>query len=61
MAYGRTNVVQSPKDVFQRLKFEGKCLKFRRAIIAKFQAPRFENSEPEKVQFHNPAAILHRH
>ena len=26
-----------------------------RAIFAKFQAPKFENSEPEKMQFHTPS------
>ena len=26
-----------------------------RAIFAKFQAPKFENSEPEKLQFHTPS------
>ena len=34
------------------------CLLFRpleRAIFTKFQAPKFENSEPEKMQFHTPS------
>ena len=26
-----------------------------KAILAKFQAPKFENSEPEKMQFHTPS------
>ena len=26
-----------------------------RAIVAKFQAPKFEKSEPEKMQFHTPS------
>ena len=27
------------------------------AIFAKFQAPKFENSEPEKMQFHTPTRL----
>ena len=49
-------IFQSPKNIFQRPKFPGNSLKFReRAIFAKFQAPNFENSEPEKMQFHTPS------
>ena len=29
-----------------------------RAIFAKFQAPKFENSEPEKMQFHTPSRSI---
>ena len=50
-------IFQSPKNIFQRPKFLGKSLKFRRKsdFFAKFQAPKFENSEPEKMQFHTPS------
>ena len=45
-------IFQSPK----RPKFAGKSLKFRRkSDFAKFQAPKFEISEPEKMQFHTPS------
>ena len=34
---------------------ENPCNSAERAISAKFQAPKFENSEPEKKQFHTPS------
>ena len=55
MPYGMA-IFQSPKNIFQRPKFPGKCQKFRRkSDFAKFQAPKFENSEPEKMPFHTPS------
>ena len=34
---------------------ENPCNSAERAILAKFQAPKFENSEPKKMQFHTPS------
>ena len=34
---------------------ENRGISAERAIFAKFQAPKFENSEPEKMQFHTPS------
>ena len=50
-------IFQSPKNIFQRQKFAGKSPEnsTERAIFAKFQVPNFENSEPEKKQFHTPS------
>ena len=38
-----------------RIFQENPCNSAERAIFAKFQAPKFENSEPEKLQFHTPS------
>ena len=46
-------IFQSLKNIFQRPNFPGNSAE--RAIFAKFQAPKFENSEPEKLQFHTPS------
>ena len=44
---------------YQRPTFPGKSLKFsRKSDIRKFQAPKFENSEPEKMQFHTPSHAI---
>ena len=50
-------IFQSPKNIFQSPKFPGKIpeISAERAIFAKFQAPKFEISEPEKIQFHTPS------
>ena len=46
-------IFQSPINIFQGPKFPG--ISAERTIFAKFQAPKFENSEPEKMQFHTPS------
>ena len=49
-------IFQSPENIFQGPEIGGKSLEFRRkSDFAKFQTPKFENSEPEKMQFHTPS------
>ena len=46
------------ENIFQRPNFPGESLKFRRkSDFAKFQAPKFENSEPEKTTSRNSIPI----
>ena len=55
VAYGMA-ICQSPKNIFQRPKFAGNPWNSEeRAMFAKFQPPKFEISEPEKMQFHTPS------
>ena len=60
-------IFQSPKKTFQRPTFPGKSWNFQRTIFAKFQAPKFENSEPQKnaspypQPFHTPTRLPHIH
>ena len=53
-------IFQSPKNIFQRPKFPGKSLKFWRKndVLPNFRLPKFENSEPEKLQFHTPSRCI---
>ena len=47
---------ESEKFFFRDGNFQENALNSaERAIFAKFQAPKFENSEPEKMQFHTPS------
>ena len=49
-------IFQSPNIFFRgRIFRENSWNSAERAIFAKFQAPNFENSEPEKWQFHAPS------
>ena len=41
-----------PFSSVRKIFFRGRI---ERAIFVKFQAPKFENSEPEKLQFHTPS------
>ena len=55
VAYGMA-IFQSPKIFFRERNFqENPGISAERTIFAKFQAPKFENSEPEKMQFHTPS------
>ena len=55
MAYG-LGIFQSPKTFFRGRNFlQNPGFSAERAIFVKFQAPKFRNSEPEKMQFHTPS------
>ena len=53
--------MESPFSRVRKIFFRGRNLQenprnsAERAIFAKFQAPKFENSEPEKMQFRTPS------
>ena len=52
-------ICQRPKNIFQRPKFAANPGNTgERAIFATFHAPKFENSEPEKIQFHTPSHAI---
>ena len=54
-------ILQSPENIFSEAEISRKILETsaERLIFAKFQAPKFEYSEPEKMQFHTPSHSIH--
>ena len=50
-------IFQSPKNIFQRPKFAGKPPEIpqKERFLPNFRLRNFENSEPEKMQFHTPS------